>query len=179
MGDYTVISQDSPRHSKSCLLQRDWNNDLVYSSMQALVLRTNGFLLDLSSLSLADIDAQTSQESAVVFAFASGELVVPEVRLSNDTLLTATEYVVSPQAVAGIGFPRKHIRVTGAQFGGPKPVDCRFQVERKKGFGRCELRAEFDDAVDTIVILQGVVQKSHLGNETSSVCFVSDLTLRC
>lgn len=152
--------------------------------MQALVVRTSGFLLDLSSVSVVDVDAQAnavpwraSKETCAIFGFSDGAAVMPHVRLANETFLNATEYIVAPEAMAEMGFPRQHLRVMGAQFGAKELVDCRFEEEIKSGFGRCEMRAEFSVGVDTLVVLQAVVHKSR--NESSSIGFISDLKLKC
>jgi hypothetical protein len=177
------VSQNASRNSARCLVAADYNGDSVYNSMQALVLRTNGFLLNASSLDIFDIDSQAdvalrdaTKESVAVFAMADGKFVEPDVTLHRDSVLRAVRYFVPSTAMQHMGFPREHARVSGAEFGADFAHNCVTGPGHPES-QRCRMTANFSAGIDTLVVMHALVQKSR--NETSSFVFVSDLKLRC
>lgn len=152
------VGQESPINSQACLIKKNSAGDSVYDSMQAVVVRANGWKFDISSLDLDDIDAQTRvpphrawKESMAIFGMADGELVVPTTSFYDETLLAAKQYVVPDSAMKEMGFADEAVRIPGAEYAADFVHNCAFGRQNPDS-KRCRMTASFDQAIDALAI---------------------------
>jgi hypothetical protein len=151
--------------------------------MQALILRTNGFLMDVASIDLADIDSEVgvpvhraAKESTTVFGMSEGQYVPPSLMLYENSVIEPREYLIPSSAMFDLGFSRQHMYVKGVQFSADTVHDCR-SSEKKDDYERCQATASFSKGIDTLVVLHALAQRPQ--HVTSSLGFVSELRLKC
>lgn len=182
VGNYSLIGLTSPLGSGECAT-RAIAGRKVMESMQAIVIRTNGWMLEPHSIDLDDIDSEMKvppneawMESAAAFGMALGEVILPKTSLSQDTLLTATEFIVPESAMSAMGLGLKERIVPGGEFSGMQLFNCPFGKENPES-ARCRIKLSFEVPVDTIVLLYGLKQQSL--RQTDSAMFVSQIAMSC
>lgn len=184
-----AVSQNSNISTDACLIGESINKEAVYDSMQAIVLRTNGFTMAASSIDLEDIDSESnvpisnaSRDSALVFGMQNGNVVYPDPMVYADSVLRLKQYFVPAPVMRQLGFKREYIRVVGVEHGTDFVHNCPFgHVENAdpEAVARCKFTASFTAGVDTLVIMHALSQKSSKVEASRSVTLVSELRLRC
>lgn len=182
VGNYSLLGLSRDLGSGQCLT-KTIGGKRVMESMQAIVIKTNGWLLEPHSIDLDDIDSEVDvpmneawMESAAAFAMSSGEVVLPTTRFSKDTLLTATEFLVSETAMSAMGLSLHEMMIPGGEFSGDQLFNCPFGRENAES-ARCRINLSFDKPADTIVLLYGLKQQSL--TQTDSAMFVSQFDMKC
>jgi hypothetical protein len=154
------VGQESSLSGPSCLIKSTGSADAVYDSMQALVVRSNGWKFEVKSIDLEDIDSQPGRipgnawkESMAIFGEADGTLVLPAVSLTSDTLLSVKNYAVPSAAMSEMELSSRDIRVIGAEFSSPRLHNCRAaEFGDDADAHLCRMTASFSSGIDTLVI---------------------------
>lgn len=182
VGNYSFIGLTSPLGSDLCVTKKIGGN-LVMESMQAIVVRTNGWMIEPQSIDMDDIDSQVEvplneawMESAACFAMADGKMVLPQVDISSSALLTPKEYVVPQDAMKKMGLSLGESLVPGAEYSGKYLYNCPFAKSSPDAV-KCRMNLSFNKPVDTIVFLYGLKQASFTG--ISSAIFISQIDMKC
>lgn len=182
IGNYTLMGHQSALDNGDCLVKRV-GGESVYDSMQALVIRTNGWTIQPQAVDLDDLDAQSGvaseagwKESMAIFGMLNGKLVKPRVDLYEGTLLASKEYTIPGAAMKEMELELGEVRVPGGEYVAEEMVNCPFGRENEES-RRCRMTARFDGAVDTLVLLYAVIQKSR--NDPNAAVFFSEMLLRC
>lgn len=180
--NFTLLGLRSPLGSGFCLTKYI-SEKLVMESMQAVVVETNGWLLEPQSVHLDDIDSQLNvplneawMESAAAFAVVSGEIVLPKVQFSGSTLLSAKEFLIPKDAMTTMGLRLEEAMVPGAEFSGKELFNCPF-ADTSPDAERCRMTISFEKPVDTMVFLYALKQSSY--TETDAAMFISQVDLNC
>lgn len=181
-GNYSLLGLSSPLGSGNCVAKSITGNS-VMESMQAVVIRANGWLLEPQTIDMDDIDSQVNvpvheawMESAACFGVVSGEVVLPKTRISANTLLTLKEFLIPKDAMRAMGLSVGEWIVPGAEFAGTELFNCPFASTSPES-ARCRMTISFEIPVDTLVFLYGLRQQSY--TETESAMFISQIDMKC
>lgn len=182
IGNYTLMGHQAGLRNGDCLIKRV-NDESVYDSMQALVIRTNGWTIQPQAIDLDDLDAQSGvpsragwKESMAIFGVLNGKVVMPELSLYDRTLLKKQEYTVPAAAMKEMELELGEVRVSGAEYASSEMVNCPFGRDNEDS-QRCRVTARFTSEVDTLVFLYAVSQKSR--NDPNAAVFFSEILLKC
>lgn len=182
-GNHTFIGHSSDLYNGDCLVKRDGDKRLM-DSMQAIVIKANGWTFEPDSIDLDDIDAQSDvankdgwKESMAMFGVLNGRLVRPKMALYQDTVLSKQSYIIPRAAFAEMGLDFGESSVPGGEYSSTTEMfNCPFGRAQESS-RRCRMTGAFNSAIDTLVIVYSVVQKSK--NEKSAAAFFSEIVLRC
>lgn len=182
IGNYTLMGQESDLKDGSCLIKRI-GGDSVYDSMQAVVIRTNGWTMLPHSIDLDDMDAQAGvpstdgwKESMAIFGVQDGNLISPNIKFYEDTLLASKQYKVPASAMKEMELTLGDSYVPGGEYSAAEMFNCPFGRDNKHS-AKCRMTASFQEPIDTLVLLYAITQKSK--NDPNAAVFFSEIILQC
>lgn len=182
LANYSLMGLSSVLGSGQCV-QKEISGKLVMDSMQALVIETNGWLLEPQSIDLDDIDSQIDvpfdeawMDAAAVFGMLDQKIVLPKTHFAKNTLLSSTDFTIPKESMSQMGLPADEWSVPGADFSGNTLVNCPFGKSNPDS-APCRLSASFDSPVNKLVLLYGLKQQSL--TQTESAIFLSQLDITC
>lgn len=162
------VGYDTKGSSTVCKVNTETGSN-VYDSAQIIKVVANGWAMTPTDISIFDIDSdidvtvgQEWRDSAAVFGFRDGNLVVPNVQLSSDTLLVSEDYTVPSSVFSDIDIISGNAIVTGTKFA-PNPdalVNCPTNNFASNEAGRCRSSNLFPTSVDTLVFLYAATRTS-------------------
>lgn len=182
IGNYTLMGHHARLDNGDCLIKK--KGDLaVYDSMQALVIRTNGWTIQPQGIDLDDIDAQSGvasdagwKESMALFGINKGKLVLPVMKFYPESLLEKKEYQIPAAAMKEMELELGESLVPGGEYASTEMVNCPFGRDNEDS-KRCRMTGHFDEPVDTLVFLYAVTQKSK--TDPNAAVFFSEVLLAC
>ncbi|CAN8070321.1 unnamed protein product [Agarophyton chilense] len=182
-GNYTLIGHEALLSDDECLIKQE-GGEMVYESMQAIVITTNGWTFQPTTIDLDDIDAEPGvesgdgwKESMAIFGLRGAEVVKPTLKFYNRTLLEPQNYTVVGAAMTQMGLKANGSQyVPGGHYASNEMVNCPFGRDNPES-ERCRMTASFTEAIDTLVIMYAVLQKSK--TETRAAAFISEIIMKC
>lgn len=96
-----------------------------------------------------------------IFAKSGDKIISPDIMFYDGSLLTSKTYTVPRAAMKEMGFNTGAIQAPGGQFGSEILFNCPFgrdNIESRK----CRMTVKFNEPIDTLAILYGIVQVSNL-----------------
>lgn len=182
IGNYTLMGHQAGVNNERCLIKKV-GGESVYDSMQALIIRTNGWTLLPQSIDLDDLDAQAGvasedgwKESMAIFGLHEGTLVAPDIKFYENTLLARMQYKVPASAMKEMELKLGDSYVPGGEYVAKEMVNCPFGRDNKES-AKCRMTAHFTAPVDTLVLLYAVSQKSK--TDPNAAVFFSEVVLKC
>ncbi|CAN8073558.1 unnamed protein product [Agarophyton chilense] len=182
-GNYTLIGHEALLSDNECLVKQE-GDDMVFESMQAIVITANGWTFQPTTIDLDDIDAEPGvessdgwKESMAIFGLRGAEIIRPNLKFYDNTLLVPQNYTVVDAAMIQMGLRANGSQnVPGGQYGSNEMVNCPFGRDNLES-ERCRITASFAESVDTLVIMYAVFQKSKA--ETRAAAFISEIIMKC
>lgn len=182
VGNYTLMGLSSSVASQQCVI-KDIAGKRVLDSMQAIVIETNGWLIEPQSIDLDDIDSQINvptknawMEAAAVFGVFQGNAVVPKTYVSPNSLVAPTSYVLPKSSMAAMGLPLGETSVPGGEFTSNHLFNCPFSRDHPDS-SLCRITATFDSAVEKLVFIYALKQQSLYPSD--SAVFLSQIDMKC
>lgn len=173
MGHHTESSVND-----ACLIR-----DNTLSSFQAVVIRSNGYKFDPKEIDLDDIDSLTRvakgdewREAMAIFGTDGANIVRPDVKRGDNTLLAEKSYRVTKEAMEEMGYKGEETFIPGGEYAAEKLYNCPFG-QYNKNSGKCRLTASFSESVDSIAIIYAVTKKSR--HDPNAATFFSELLVKC
>lgn len=182
VGNYTLMGLSSTVGSRQCVI-KEIAGKRVLDSMQAIVVETNGWLIEPQSIDLDDIDSQVNvpmksawMEAVAIFGVLKGDVVVPKTRVSPNSLVTPVEYIVTKDAMTAMSLSIGETSVPGGEFTSNHLFNCPFARDHPDS-SLCRISAMFDSAVDKLVFLYALKQQSLY--QADSAVFLSQIDMKC
>lgn len=182
IGNYTLMGHQASVKNDQCLVKRV-GGELIYDSMQALIIRTNGWTIQPQSIDLDDLDAQAKvrsedgwKESMAIFGLFEGSLVKPDLKFAEKTLLGEKQYKVPAAAMKEMELQVGDSYVPGGEYVSEEMINCPFGRDNIKS-KKCRMTATFSGPLDTLVLLYAVSQKSK--TDPNAAVFFSEVTIKC
>lgn len=182
IGNYTLMGHHAQLNNGDCLIKKVKDRS-VYDSMQALVIRTNGWTIKPQAIDLDDMDAQSGvdsddgwKESMALFGVHRGKLVKPIMKLYDGTLLESKAYFVPSAAMKEMELSLGDSEIPGGEYASSEMINCPFGRDNEES-KKCRMTAHFEEPVDTLVFLYAVTQKSK--TDPNAAVFFSEILISC